>query len=38
MDKGTNGDQVVVDGVSAVQVGEAVPSGDCGALTHTEPE
>lgn len=38
MDKGTNGDQMVVDGDTEVQVGEAVPSGDCIALTHTEPQ
>jgi len=38
VDKGTNGDQIVVDGDTAVEVEEAVPSGDCIALTHTEPQ
>jgi len=38
MDKGTNGNQMVVDGDNEVEVGEAVPSGDCIALTHTEPQ
>jgi hypothetical protein len=37
MDK-TNDDQVVVDGDSEVEVGEAIPSGDCIALTHIEPQ
>jgi hypothetical protein len=38
MDKGTNGDQMVVDGDTEVEEGEAVPSGDCIALTCTEPQ
>ena len=38
MDKGTNGGQMVVDGDTEVQVGEAVPSADCVAITHAEPE
>jgi uncharacterized Zn finger protein len=38
MDKGTNGDQMVVDGDTEVEVGEAVPSGDSIALTHNEPQ
>jgi hypothetical protein len=38
VDKGTNGDQMVVDGDTEDQVGEAVPSGDCVAVTHTEPQ
>jgi len=38
VDKGTNGDQMAVDGDTKVEVGEAVPSGDCIALTHTEPQ
>ena len=38
MDQGTNGDQMVVDGDTEAEVGEAVPSGDSIALTHTEPQ
>jgi len=38
MDKGTDGDQMVVDGDTEVEVGEAVSSGDSIVLTHTEPQ